>query len=71
MAENKKRRRRRRTRVGKEARSQWFTPVLLATWEVETGRIVVPSQLRKKKFKRFHLNREKKGMVRCTSYPTT
>jgi hypothetical protein len=29
-------------------RSQWFTPIILATWEVEIWRIVVQNQLEQK-----------------------
>jgi hypothetical protein len=33
-----------------ETRPPWLTTVILATWEAEIGRIVIPGQPRQKRF---------------------
>jgi hypothetical protein len=43
-----------------EARYQWLTFIILATWEADTGRIMVQAHLwGKKKFAKPHLKRKK------------
>jgi hypothetical protein len=46
-----------------EARCHWLTPVTLAPWEAEMGRIAVLGQPGQKNFARVHLNRNKLSMV--------
>jgi hypothetical protein len=44
------------------------TLVILATWVIEIGRIMVLGQPRQKKFARPHLNEKKLGMTVCTCH---
>jgi hypothetical protein len=41
--------------------TEWFTPVILATWEAEIWRIAVPASPREKKNLRDSISMEKKA----------
>jgi hypothetical protein len=45
-------------------------PIILATWEADMGRILVPGQAWQKKSVRPHLDHQKLGMVILTCHPS-
>jgi hypothetical protein len=55
-----------------EKGARWLTPVILASWEAEIGRIVVQGhpvfKKKKKKLKKLHFNREKLVVVAYTCH---
>jgi hypothetical protein len=49
---------------------RWLMPVILATWEAQIKKIMVPCQSEKKKFARPQLSRKKLDMVVYTCHPS-